>query len=374
MEKAPNPNIRRIQQAGRYKRAYVGGDVGTYSETITISAPGYMNLITGTWGNKHNVYDNTVDHPNYNYKNIFRLVKEQQPERKIAIFSTWVVNRLRLIGEGLASAGNIVFDYKFDGYELDQVTYPHDANSLYIHQIDQRVVNEASKCIRNNAPDVSWVYLQYTDDMGHMYGDSEQMNQAISYVDDQMGQIYDAIEYRQRYHSEEWLLVITTDHGRDAATGREHGSQSERERTTWVVMNRPEANRYFEEYEPAIVDLMPTMMRFMGVTIPVESERELDGVALTGQVSVAKANVSLSGSQLTIGWKALESAGDVRVWLSTTNLFRNGSRDDYKLLGAVPIEREAAEFDISGYPSNFYKILVEGKYNTVNKWIVRSRG
>ncbi|UJR16547.1 hypothetical protein I4U23_003447 [Adineta vaga] len=372
IENAPAPNIRKIQEAGRYKRAYVGGDIGTYSETITISAPGYMNLITGTWGNKHNVYDNDVRNANYNYKNIFRLIKEQQSTRKIGIFSTWIVNRLRLVGEGLANAGNLIFDYKSDGYEFDLVTYPHDSASFYIHRIDERVVDETSRCIRDNGPDVSWVYLQYTDDIGHKYGDSEQMNQAIDYVDQQVGRIYEAIQYRQTYHNEEWLLILTTDHGRDPVTGQNHGDQTERERTTWIVTNYHDTNRYFEEYQPAIVDIMPTMMRFMKVKAPLESEREFDGVPLIGQVSLARPNVQLSGNALTVQWKMIDNTGNIKVWLTTTNMFKNGSRDDYKLLGTVPIINQSAVFNISEYRSNFYKIVLEGEYNMVNKWIIRS--
>ncbi|CAF1656943.1 unnamed protein product, partial [Adineta ricciae] len=108
-------HMKRIQDIGAYTRAYVGGEKRMYTETPTISSPGYMSLLTGTWGNKHNVYNNHVRNPNYYYKNIFRLLKEQQPEKKIGIFSTWVKNRVKLIGEGLAEAGNITFDYKFDG-------------------------------------------------------------------------------------------------------------------------------------------------------------------------------------------------------------------------------------------------------------------
>ena len=48
-------------------------------------------------------------------------------------------NRLKLIGEGLSRAGNILFDYKSDGYELDKDQYPHDAQSIYIHLIDERI-------------------------------------------------------------------------------------------------------------------------------------------------------------------------------------------------------------------------------------------
>ena len=44
-----------IAEKGGYSRAYTGGEIGTYSQTSTISAIGYMNILTGTWMNKHNV-------------------------------------------------------------------------------------------------------------------------------------------------------------------------------------------------------------------------------------------------------------------------------------------------------------------------------
>jgi predicted AlkP superfamily pyrophosphatase or phosphodiesterase len=368
LENATIPNMKKI---GKYKRAYTGGDIGSYTETVTISAPGYMNLITGTWGNKHNVYDNSVKNPNYNYKNIFRLLKEQQSDKKIGIFSTWTDNRVKLIGEGLSKAGNITFDYKFDGYELDLITYPHDPSDLYIQHIDQRVVNETSICIKNDAPDLSWVYLQYTDDIGHEYGDSKEFYEAINDLDQQIGRIYESIEYRIKYHQEDWLFVITTDHGRDQITGKEHGEQSERERTTWIVTNNQETNTYFQDYIPAIVDILPTMARFMNIEIPLRSARELDGVPFIGKVSLAKPTLSLSGDNLTITWKTLDNTGNVKVWLSTTNLFKDGLTDDYKLIGTGPVENEMAVFNLRDYPSKFYKIVLEGQYNMVNRWVFR---
>ncbi|MEN9459414.1 MAG: hypothetical protein RL135_2033, partial [Bacteroidota bacterium] len=98
IEKSAAPNFHRIVSKGLFKRAFVGGIKNAYNQTPTISAPGYNNLITGTWANKHNVVDNNIKKPNYSYYTLFRFLKEQYPQKTIAIFSTWQDNRTKLIG------------------------------------------------------------------------------------------------------------------------------------------------------------------------------------------------------------------------------------------------------------------------------------
>ena len=327
-----------------------------------------MTIITGTWGSKHNVYDNNVSYPNYNYKNIFRLLKEQQSEKTIGIFSTWANNRLKLIGERLSTAGNIEFDYKFDGYELDTQTYPHDLLFDYIRQIDQRVVDETVKCFEKNAPDLSWVYLDNTDEVGHLFGDSPQLYESVSNLDRHIGRIYDVIERRIRYYKEDWLIMMTTDHGRDPITGKNHGGQSERERTTWILTNYNQTNRYFQDFLPAAVDILPTIARFLDLNIPIEIQRELDGVPFIGNISLINPELILSNDTLIIQWEALDNQGNVTIWLSTTNQFQIGSKDNYQFIGSIPIENQIVQFNIGNYPSRFYKIILEGEFNTVNKW------
>lgn len=370
IEKVSKPHLDSIAKVGGYVRAYVGGDKKTYSQTPTISAVGYNSLLTGTWVNKHNVWGNEIKAPNYNYWTIFRFLKEQYPTKKTAVFSTWLDNRTKLVGDDLPQTGNIMTNYHLDGLELDTVNYPHVADSKHINLIDEKISTEAANSIRNDAADLTWVYLEYTDDMGHKYGDSPQFYSAIEQMDKQVGRVWQAVQYRMKNFKEDWVIYITTDHGRDAKTGKNHGGQSDRERATWMVTNAKDLNSYFRNYQPGIVDIMPSIASFMGISFPRDRQFEIDGVPLVGKVSAVQANAQLKDKTIDLTWKAIDKKGQAKIWLSTTNYFETGKTDNYVLLKKVPVSAEKASVDVSAYQSSFYKIVIEMPYNTLNRWIV----
>jgi len=278
IERVPTPAIDAIAAAGGYTRAHVGGELGGPTETPTISAPGYMSLLTGTWANKHNVRGNSNLSPNYAYWNLFRIVESVDPSRHTALFSTWLDNRTVLIGEGRPDAGNFRLDHSADGFEQDTITFPHDPASQYIRAIDERVASDAAAYIAARGPDLSWVYLQHTDDAGHAHGDSEASHTAVREADARVGRIWEAVQKRQAM-GEEWMIVVTTDHGRDARTGKGHGGQSARERTTWIVTNHPGLDTRFTEGTPAIVDIAPSILQHLRITAPPGVARAMDGVS-----------------------------------------------------------------------------------------------
>lgn len=280
IERVSTPGIDAVAASGSYQRAYVGGELGLSTESPTVSAVGYMSLLTGTWSNKHNVRANHGIEPNYGYWDIFRVAKHQPIPVTTGIFSTWTDNRTILLGDGLPEAGGYKFDVVADGFERDPNFAP-DLNDVdRIQAIDFHVTKLAEEALVEVAPDLSWVYLQHTDDIGHRDGDGPSMDAAVRWIDARVSALFSAVTARKKLAAQEdWLVVITTDHGRKAADGKGHGGQSDRERTIWIASNSPRMvssrNR-----QASIVDIYPSIAEHMRFELPAEVTAQLEGQSL----------------------------------------------------------------------------------------------
>lgn len=375
IERVNTLNIDAISTEGGYTRAYMGGEIDGYSQTPTISAVCYTSMITGTWGNKHNVWDNDLSDPNYQYWSLFRYLKSHKPESKIGIYSTWLDNRTKLLGENLRETNHLKFDFHADGYELDTIRFPHDKQAEYINKIDEEVVLQASKSIRADAPDLSWVYLQYTDDVGHHVGDSEEMDLAVQKADRQVGDIFQAVKYREQYYLEDWMVVIITDHGRDAATGYSHGGQTPRERAIWISTNAKSLNQHFYAHQPAIVDILPSVARHLAIPIGKTQQEELDGVPFIGKVSLAHPLAKLDGTKkLSVRWTPIAHMGKVKIKAAASNDFKihgDAKADKYVDLGDYELKDGKAAIDLptSLQGKALLKVVIEGEHNILNYWV-----
>ena len=370
VERLELPAIQEIASEGAYGRSYVGGTVGRYDETPTISAVGYTDLLTSTWLNKHNVPGNDNLSPNYNYPTLFRLAKDQKREVKTAIFSSWTDNRTVLIGEGKPETGKVCIDYVYDGYDLDRESFPDREYDLRIFDIDEHVSECAAQCIREQAPDLSWVYLWYTDDAGHLFGNGERFDEYVRLADRQVARVWEAVKYRREKFGEDWMVIVTTDHGR-TLDGHSHGGQSERERVTWVATNKP-VNGRMKSGRSAITDIAPSMCRFLGFGIPVDVEREQDGTSFYGKSDIMDMEVHPYDSTVTLTWTCLERNVAVRVFAAVTNDFKSGGRDEWIEVGEAPSQDESFSVDLTALPeSDFYKFVAETPDGSLNRWFQR---
>jgi len=372
LERVATPNLDQIASQGGYARAYTGGEAGSFSESPTISAVGYNSLLTGTWAHKHQVWGNGIESPNYQYWTIFRFLREARPDAKLAIFSTWQDNRTKLLGENLPQTNFLQLNQSLDGLELDTLRYPHDPEHHYISHIDQKVAEEAAAYLTTQGPDLTWVYLQYTDDMGHRHGRSTELDAAIQKADAQVGLIWRAIQQRQQ-KGEDWQLWVTTDHGRKEPDGKDHGGQSDAEREIWISTNAKELNTRFESGRAAMVDLLPSMIRFFNLVVPEQQECELDGVPLTGPLSLSNLTLVGRGKNQLLTWIPGAEPETLSVYWSPTDHFGEGGSDEYFFLGEVPSDAKQYALPPELGKKSFFKVLVVGKYHSANTWRVSGK-
>lgn len=296
IERVRPTHIFDIARQGGYARAYTGGEVGGYSQTPTISAIGYMNILTGTWMNKHRVNGNSNLKPNYNYWSIFRLAKAQKKPCKTALFSSWTDNRTVLIGAGKPETGNLAVDYVYDGYELDEARFPPRPDQLHIFSIDSVVSHQAAQCIRRDA----------------------------------------------------------------------------RERSVWISTNIRQLNRHFTHASLSLVDIQPTLSRFMGFEVPQEVAFERDGIAFFGPTDIYDLASHPYDHTVVLSWKSEKTSADATIYMATTNRFASGGTDEWKVVGKVKARSGRYVVDLSQYPSSkFYKFAVATPCNVLTRWVYK---
>ena len=368
VERLQPPTIMDIAGHGHYSRALCGGEISMYSQTPTISAIGYTNILTGTWMNKHNVQGNENIQINYNYWNIFRIAKAQKRPVKTAIYTGWTDNRTILLGAGKPEAGNLQVDYVYDGYDLDTIRFPHKPDELHVFDIDCQVSADAAKSIRTESPDLSWLYLWYTDDAFHSHGSGSYSDTYVMKTDSLLAQVWEAVQYRENNFNEEWLVIVTTDHGR-YVDGFGHGGQTVRERTVWVSTNLKEVNPHFKESSLSHVDINPTICKWMSFSMPESVAYEQDGMSFYGKQGITNLYATKYDDQVVLTWECHEPSEMATIYAVPTNHFATGGHDEWQKVGTVKAAAQSFAVDMSQLAkSKLYKFVVVTPSAHLTRW------
>ncbi|MHC4740586.1 MAG: alkaline phosphatase family protein [Planctomycetota bacterium] len=207
---ADTPNIDYLIATGAYD-----GDATTNSATF--SGPGWADITTGVTVNKHGVNSNSYD-PSFNLKDWPSwqdILEIEDPSINTVSVTSWDLFHAMI-------SYNIDRRVMHNGYEVGWDT------------ADLRIKNDAKNILSNNDPDAMFVYFENTDGVGHTYGTlAQETLDEISLIDGYIGELITAIESRATFGTEDWLILVGTDHGRTDAGS--HGGNSPDEKWTFYL-------------------------------------------------------------------------------------------------------------------------------------------
>lgn len=228
-----------------------------YRKSDTSSGPGWSSILTGVWADKHNVQDNSFKAPNYKqYPHFFTLLKRQRPDAVTASIVCWDP-----IEQYITADADRSFSLQDKGYDLR----------------DNSAAKKAIEVLADPQLDVLFFYLGQVDEMGHATGfhpSNRSYCEAIENVDRHVGQAIDAIATRPTIAKEDWLVVVTSDHG---GSGKGHGgghNKPEILNSFLIVSGDNVATGSFEQ-QTYIVDAPVTVLAHLGVS--PDAAWKLDG-------------------------------------------------------------------------------------------------
>ena len=216
----------------------------------TLSGPGWSTIATGVWPDKHLVKDNAFTGARFDlYPDMATRLETAAPAASTLVVGSW----------------NPIADTVFNGRADLRIAESES---------DDKAAADAADYLANGNPDTTFVHFDQVDAAGHSYGGAgTQYAAAIHGVDALVGKLVGAVRSRPTYGSEDWLIVVTTDHGHTDAGG--HGGNSAYERQTFVIADGAGYAPGSVRQDVRLVDVAPTVLKHEGVT--ADPAWKLDG-------------------------------------------------------------------------------------------------
>jgi hypothetical protein len=313
---ARTPNLDALKSNGCHS-------VRVISHPVTHSAAAWSSLFTGVWGDKHGVNDpgnSFAGNQFSNYPSFFKRIEAANSNLNTLAFARW------------APMTNAV----------------PDADVKMAFGSDAAVTDETCRRLTNSNPDVMWMLQLDVDSAGHGSGWGPTVSnyvRAIEIADGRVGQIVRALTNRTTYASEDWLVIVTTDHG-------EHDHPDpERSRITFVIHSGPSAARGVLWPSPGIVDVCATVLTHMGIPIQPawNLDARVDGLPRTPPRYGT--NLLLNGGgELTSGTNNYTTNRGIAWWfdLGSATLGVYGSNTNFPAVGSPGPPDRGRNFFLGG--------------------------
>ncbi len=261
IEKASTPNLDGLIAGGIYSpTCQIFGE--RYRKNDTVSGPGWSSILTGVWADKHGAQNNTFAGTNYQeFPHFFARLKESRPAARTVSLVTW-----KPIHEKIVSAADVSRNY--EGTEKGPKAYEIG---------DAKATEDAVQELTEGNPDVVFLYIGQVDETGHTFGFHPAVPEyiaAIERADGLVGRALTAMKSRKTFAQEDWLVVVTSDHG---GKGKGHGGGHNDPDilNSFLIVSGPAAQRGRFEEQVYLVDAPVTVLSHLGVSL--KPEWKLDG-------------------------------------------------------------------------------------------------
>ncbi len=204
---------------------YCGGvNYPSPNTQATSTAPGWCSIVTGVWADVNGITGNGI-------------TKAVEPKTLMT----------SLVEEGIIDSSSFITKWK-GHFTNDNSTYKDEKAYCEENNLDvdfqlrknkKDIHTGAMKEITSeDCADFVFIVYEDTDSAGHDFGftfNNPVYKKAFNTEDAYGYEVIKAIEARDTYETEDWLIIVTSDHG---GIGTGHGGPSIQERMTFVVMNR----------------------------------------------------------------------------------------------------------------------------------------
>lgn len=205
--------------------SYCGGvNYPAKNTQATSTAPGWCSILTGEWADKHGITGNGI-------------TKTVEPKTLL----------VSLVEDKVIDSATFIT--RWDGHFVnDDSTYKAEKeyceekglNVEYIKCLEDLASANATigNIKQDDCSDFIFAIYEGPDAAGHGFGFSTNspIQEAGFVINDILAySTINAIENRDTYESEDWLIILTSDHG---GYGKDHGGDTIQERMTFVICNK----------------------------------------------------------------------------------------------------------------------------------------
>ncbi len=214
-----------LSQGASNNLLYCGGvNYPAENTQATSTAPGWCSIVTGVWADENGITGNGI-------------TKAVEPKTLMtSLVEDGTIDSASFITKWKGHFTNSNSTYKDEKAYCEEnninVEFELRKNKSDIHTGAMAEITSA------DCSDFVFIIYENTDSAGHDFGftfNNPVYKDAFNTEDAYGYEVIKAIEERETYETEDWLIIVTSDHG---GIGTGHGGKSIQERMTFIVMNK----------------------------------------------------------------------------------------------------------------------------------------